>query len=84
MADSVLTAPASKAGYSAKDLVRDLVDELPDNCTLEDIMLELYIRASVIESRQQMADGQGLSLEQAQKELDSWFTSRSLRSSSPS
>jgi len=84
MANSVLTAPASTPGYSAKDLVRDLVDELPDNCTLEDIMLELYIRASVIESRQQMADGQGLSLEQAQKELDSWFTSRSLRSSSPS
>ncbi len=84
MANSVLAAKTSKVDYNAKDLVRGIVDELPDNCTLEDIMLELYIRASIIESSQQIAFGQGLSLEQARKELDLWFTSRSLPNSSPS
>jgi hypothetical protein len=77
MANSVLTAETSKLNHSAKAIVRGVIDELPDDCTLEDIMLELYIRASILESRQQIAEGKGFSIEEARKELDLWFKSRS-------
>jgi hypothetical protein len=82
MANSVLTAATGKLDYNAKDIVRGIINEMPDDCTLEDIMLELYVRASILESRQQIASGQGLSLAQARKELDLWFTSQSLQNSS--
>lgn len=81
MTNSILTAAA--ADHNAKDVVRGVIDALPDNCTLEDIMLELYIRANIIESRRQIAAGRGLSLQEARQELDLWFTSRSLQNSSP-
>ncbi len=83
MINSILTAETNKVDYNAKDIVRGIIDELPDDCTLEEIMLELYVRASILESRQQIASGQGLSLEQARKELDLWFASQSLQNSSP-
>lgn len=79
MANSILTAEIG----AAKLVVRGVLDELPDDCTLEDIMLELYVRVSILESRQQVANGKGLSLAEARKELDLWFNSPSLQNSSP-
>jgi len=83
MASSVLTTPVIEFKRNAKAIVRDVFDELSDDCTLEEIMLQLYVRASIIESRKQIAEGKGLSLEEARKDLDLWFTSRSLLNSSP-
>jgi len=83
MTSPVLTTPLIEFKRSAKAIVRDVLDELSDDCTLEEIMLQLYVRASIIESRRQIAEGKGLSLAEARKELDSWFTSRSRPNSSP-
>lgn len=83
MTNSTLTATASAGDYNAKDVVRGIIETLPDNCSLEDIMLELYIHASILDSRQQIAAGRGLSLQEARTELNLWFTSRSLQNSSP-
>jgi hypothetical protein len=83
MTSSVLTAPTIEFTRNAKAIVREVLDELSDDCTLEEIMLQLYVRASIIESRKQIAEGKGLSLEEARKDLDLWFTSRSLQNSSP-
>jgi hypothetical protein len=83
MANSVLTATTNKVNHNAKAIVRGVLDELPEDCTLEDIMLELYVRASILESREQIIAGKGLSLEEAREELDLWFTSQSLQNSSP-
>ncbi len=84
MANSILTAEIGETGRNAKSIVRGVLEELPDDCTLEDIMLQLYIRASILESRQQFANGKGLSLAKARKELDLWFNSPSLPNPSPS
>ncbi|GEM_PF-6518968 len=83
MTSSVLTTPTIDFKRNAKAIVRDVLDELSDDCTLEEIMLQLYVRASIIESRKQIAEGKGLSLEEARKDLDLWFTSRSRQNSSP-
>lgn len=84
MGNSISAEASGKSAYSAKIIVRGLLDQLPDDCTLEDVMLELYVRASIIESRQQIVDGRGLSMAAAKEELDEWFKSRSLQSSSVS
>jgi hypothetical protein len=84
MTSSILSSPATDFERNAKAIVRDVLDELSDDCTLEEIMLQLYVRASIIESRKQIAEGKGLSLEEARKDLDLWFTSRSRLNSSPS
>ena len=83
MTSSILPPPAMDFKRDAKAIVREVLNELSDDCTLEEIMLQLYVRASIIESRRQIAEGKGLSLAEARKDLDSWFTSRSLLNSSP-
>jgi len=83
MTSSILPSPAIDFKRDAKGIVRDVLEELSDDCTLEEIMLQLYVRASIIESRKQITEGKGLSLEEARKDLDLWFTSRSLQNSSP-
>jgi len=83
MTSSVLTTPAIEFKRNAKAIVRDVLDELSDDCSLEEIMLQLYVRAGIIESRKQISEGKGLSLAEARKDLDLWFTSRSLQNSSP-
>ncbi|MGH7596606.1 MAG: hypothetical protein ACREOI_09650 [bacterium] len=83
MANSVLSATTNKVNHNAKAIVRGVLDELPEDCTLEDIMLELYVRASILESREQIIAGKGISLEEAREELGLWFTSQSLPNSSP-
>lgn len=80
MANAVLTPEAAARRHSAKAIARDILDELPDDCTFEDIMLEIYIRASILESREQIAAGKGFSLAEARRELDSWFKSLSPQS----
>ncbi len=84
MSNSISTSETAAQRTNVKAIVRGLLDELPDDCSLEDIMLELYVRASIIESREQIAAGKGVSLATARKELDLWFKSRSLPSLSPS
>lgn len=68
MANSSTT---STINHNAKAIVRGVLNELPEDCTLEDIMLELYVRASILESREQIIAGKGLSLEEARRKLES-------------
>ncbi|MGH7494451.1 MAG: hypothetical protein ACREOO_18925 [bacterium] len=65
-----------------KAVVRGLLDELPDDCTIEDVILALYVRASILESREQINRGEGMTLEAAKKELGAWLQSKSHQNSS--
>ena len=84
MTNSILISEPRNRSMNVKAMVRGLLDELPDDCSLEDLMLQLYIRASILDSREQIAAGKGLSLVAARKELDSWLNSLSLPDSPPS
>ncbi len=66
--------------YNIKAIVRGLLDELPDDCTIEEVMLALYVRASILESREQINSGNGVTLEAARKELGQWLQSQSRQS----
>jgi hypothetical protein len=84
MANSTLADAIDSRNTNVKGMIRGLLDELPDDCSLEDIMFELYVRANIMESRAQIAAGKGISLDTARKELDIWLKSLSLPDSSPS
>ncbi len=56
-----------------KKVVLDLVKKLPDDCTLEDVQYELYVRQKVERSMQAAASGRVTSHEQLKKRLSKWL-----------
>ena len=53
----------------AKQAVRDLLDRLPDDCTLEDVLYHLYILEAVARGRADFEDGRTLSHEEVAEQL---------------
>jgi hypothetical protein len=64
---------------SAKQVVREVIDSLPDDCTLDDIIddisYRLYLRRKLERSAKDIAEGRVHSEEQAREIVESWFTS---------
>jgi predicted transcriptional regulator len=58
---------------SAKRLVLDLVKKLPDDCSLEDVQYELYVRQKIERSMEAAAAGRVHSHEQVKKRLSKWL-----------
>lgn len=53
----------------AKDTVRALLDQLPDDCTLEDVLYHLYVVQKVDAGRAQAEAGQLISHEDVAEEM---------------
>jgi predicted transcriptional regulator len=58
---------------SVKRAVLDLVKTLPDDCTLEDVQYQLYVRQKVDRSMKAVAAGRVRSHEQVKKRLAKWL-----------
>ena len=56
-----------------KQAVLDLVKTLPDNCTIEDVQYQLYVRQKVQRSMEAVAAGRVHSDEQVKKRLSKWL-----------
>ena len=56
-----------------KKAVLDLVEELPADCTLEDVQYQLYVRQRSTRSMQAAASGRVTSHEQVKKRLSKWL-----------
>ena len=54
---------------STKQAVLDLLEKLPEDCTLDDIQYHLYVLQTVERGRQEIAEGKTLSHEDVQREL---------------
>src|SRR5207237_9966657 len=59
---------------STKDAVIEMIKRLPDDVTLPDIMAELTFRQQVDEGLRQLDAGEGLSHEDAKRQLSEWLT----------
>jgi hypothetical protein len=58
---------------NAKQQVQKVLEQLPDDCSLEDVQYQLYV-IQKIRSRSQMADaGQFVSQKEAEKRMDKWL-----------
>ena len=58
---------------SVKRAVLDLVKQLPEGCTLEDVQYQLYVRQKVQRSLEAAAAGRVQSHAQVKKRLSKWL-----------
>jgi predicted transcriptional regulator len=59
---------------STKEAVVEMIQRLPDDATVADIMAELYFRQKVDEGLRQLDAGEGIPHDEAKKRLSRWFT----------
>lgn len=59
---------------SNKQIVADLMERLPDDASLVDIAREIEFVAAVREGFAQLDRGEGVPLEEAEKQLPSWIS----------
>jgi predicted transcriptional regulator len=52
---------------TAKEEVRDLLNTIPDNATLEDIQYHIYVRQKVENGLEDVKEGRVMSQEEAEK-----------------
>lgn len=52
-----------------KDTVRAVLDRLPDDCSMEDVLYHLYVVQTVARGREDVQAGRTLSQEQVAEEL---------------
>ncbi|HKA55376.1 MAG TPA: hypothetical protein VKJ47_17120 [Candidatus Binatia bacterium] len=58
---------------SAKQAVRDILRQLPEDCTLEDVQYQLYLRQKLEKSRAAAAQGRVLPHDEVKKRLSKWL-----------
>ena len=58
---------------TAKDAVRDLLDKLPDDATLEDIRHRIYVQQRVDEGLKDIEEGRTLTQEEVEKRMAKWL-----------
>lgn len=58
---------------TTKDAVIEMIQRLPDDVTVADIMAELYFRQKVNEGLRQLDAGEGISDDDAKKRLAPWL-----------
>lgn len=58
---------------TTKDAVIHLIQRLPEDATLSDIMAELYFRQKVDKGREQLRRGQGIPHSKAKARLKKWL-----------
>ena len=65
--------PAMNAPVSAKQEVEQLLAQLPDDATLEDIQYHLYVLEKIRRGRADLAAGRSYTREQAHERLSRWL-----------
>jgi hypothetical protein len=60
---------------TAKVVALEVINSLPDNCSLDDISYRLYLRRKLERSAKDIAEGRVYSTEEAREIVQSWFTS---------
>jgi predicted transcriptional regulator len=58
---------------STKEAVLEMIQRMPDDTTIPDIMAELYFRQKVDEGLRQLDAGEGLPHDEAKKRLSRWL-----------
>lgn len=55
-----------------KEIAKNVIDTLPDDTTLDDIIHALYIRAKFDHGEREIREGKGVSQEEAKQRLRKW------------
>jgi predicted transcriptional regulator len=57
----------------AKQVVRDVLESLPEVCSLEDVQYELYVRQRILEGERAANAGELVPHEQVMREAREWL-----------
>lgn len=56
-----------------REKVIKMIEELPEDITVSNIMAELYLRQNVDEGLKELDEGKGVSHEEAKRRLNRWL-----------
>ena len=56
-----------------KDMAKQLIDALPDDASLDEIMHALYVNAKFQHGEQEIREGKGVPHEEAKRRLKKWL-----------
>jgi predicted transcriptional regulator len=59
--------------HTAKEDVKELLDQLPDDSTIEDIQYQLYVLEKVRHGRDDIRDGRHFTHAEARERLGQWL-----------
>jgi len=57
---------------SAKDEVRKILEQIPDNASFEDIQYHIYVREKVERGLEDVKQGRVISLEEVERRMRKW------------
>ncbi len=57
-----------------KEQVIQMIQELPEDITVDDVMAELYFRLQVDAGLKELDEGKGISHEEVEKRMGKWLT----------
>lgn len=60
---------------SSKDAARRIIEQMPDDASLEDIMYQLYFRATIDRGLEELRTGKTVSHEEVKRSLAKWLQS---------
>jgi hypothetical protein len=58
---------------TAKEIVKEVIDSLPDEVSLDEIRHALFVREKVERADKEFREGKGIPHEEAMKRLDKWL-----------
>ena len=58
---------------SAKETVKEILDNLPQDATYEDIVYEIYVKKNIEISKEQLKNGEIISEEQMNHRFEKWL-----------
>ena len=58
---------------TTKEQLRDLIERLPDDCTLEDVQYHLYVQQKVERGLDDVRAGRGLTQHEVERRMAKWI-----------
>lgn len=58
---------------STKEQLRELIERLPDDCTLEDVQYHLYVQQKVARGLEDVRHGRVLSQQEVERRMAKWI-----------
>ena len=66
-------AATTKAKAGIKRQVREMLDQLPDDCTVEDVQYQLYLIEKINRSEEALKRDGGISHDEVKRRVASWL-----------
>ncbi|UNC93503.1 hypothetical protein [Candidatus Contubernalis alkaliaceticus] len=56
-----------------KDEIKQIIDNLPDDCSIEDIQYTLYVKSKILKGLEDIKNGNSITNEEMEKKFDKWL-----------